>query len=120
MGLIARLSRTVPLVIILAVIAVIVYLVVSYKRSPNHAKEVLIRSFTWLTGALCVFFGIVSLYALVESNDAVLDLSASFLAVSAVGLAITRWCNHVFLKHNPTYRRKPSKASIKNRFPWKR
>lgn len=48
MGLIARLSRVVPLVLLLAVAAGVIYLVVTYRHSPARAKEVLIAVFTWL------------------------------------------------------------------------
>ena len=48
-AVIARLYRIIPLVIVLAIIAFAVYFVVSYRSSPNRAKEVLIKSFTWLT-----------------------------------------------------------------------
>ena len=54
--MIARLSRIVPLLILLAVVAGVVYLVVAYRHSPNRAKEILIKLFTALTGALSVFF----------------------------------------------------------------
>ena len=49
-----------------------------------------------------------------------LDLGASFLVVALVGLAITRWCNHLFLKHHPSYKKKPVKAAVKRRWPWQR
>ena len=48
----------------------------------------------------------MTLYALLERNEAVLDLSASFLATTVIGLAVTRICNAVFLKHHPDYRHK--------------
>lgn len=120
MGLVARLSRVIPLVIALAAVAAVIYLVVTYRHSPSRAKEVLIRVFTWITGVLSVFFGLVALYALAEANAGVLDLGASFLAVALVGLAITRWCNHLFLKHHPSYKKKPVKATVKRRWPWQR
>ena len=84
--MIARLSRIVPLLILLAVVAGIVYLVATYRYSPSRAKEILIKMFTWLTGVLSAFFLLVTLYALLERNEAVLDLSASFLATTVIGL----------------------------------
>lgn len=119
-GLAARLSRTIPLLIILAVLAAVIYVVVSYRRSPARAKEVLIKVFSWLCGALAAFFGIVSLYAAFESNVAVLELTASFAAVGLVGFGVARWCNHVFLKNNPHYKSKSQKAKTKHRWPWER
>ena len=60
----------------------------------------------------------MTLYALLERNEAVLDLSASFLATTVIGLAVTRICNAVFLKHHPDYRHKPMKTTREARFPW--
>ena len=116
--MIARLSRIIPLLLILAVVAGIVYLVATFKYSPSRAKEILIKMFTWLTSVLSVFFLLVTLYALFESNGAVIELGASFLATALIGLAITRVCNAVFLKHHPDYRHKPMKATKELRFPW--
>ena len=116
--MIARLSRIIPLLLILAVVAGIVYLVATYKYSPSRAKEILIKMFTWLTSVLSVFFLLVTFYALFESNGAVIELGASFLATTLIGLAITRVCNAVFLKHHPDYRHKPMKATKELRFPW--
>lgn len=116
--MIARLSRIIPLLLILAVVAGIVYLVATYKYSPSRAKEILIKMFTWLTSVLSVFFLLVTLYALFESNGAVIELGASFLATTLIGLAITRVCNAVFLRHHPDYRHKPMKATKELRFPW--
>ena len=82
MGLLARLSRVVPLVLVLALVAGVIYLVVTYRHSPARAKEVLIRLFTWLCGALSVCFALASVYAFFDNAPAVLDLALSFLAVS--------------------------------------
>ena len=116
--MIARLSRIVPLLILLAVVAGIVYLVATYRYSPSRAKEILIKMFTCITGVLSAFFLLVTLYALLERNEALLDLSASFLATTVIGLAVTRICNAVFLKHHPDYRHKPMKTTREARFPW--
>ena len=121
MGLLARLGRMVPMIIVLAILAIVIYFVVQWKSSPSRAKEILIKVFTWITIAISIFFGIVTLYAGAEGNMAVLDLSVSCLIVTLVALGITRWCNHVFLKHNPHYKAKRNvKAKTKRRFPWSR
>ena len=120
MGLLARLSRIVPLLLIMAVVAIVIYLVVTYRHSPTRAKEVLIKVFTWLNVVIIAFFGLASLYALFESHAGVLDLALSFAIVGLVYLGITRWCNHVFLKHNPHYRDKRQAARVIRRFPWKK
>ena len=107
MGLIARLSRVVPLVLLLAVAAGIIYLVVTYRHSPARAKEV-------LSG----FFALASVYAFFDGAPAVLDLTLSFLAVTLLGLALTRFANYRFLKHNPSYRKKRPPSTTKHRWPW--
>lgn len=118
MGLIARLSRVVPLVLVLALAAGIIYLVVTYRHSPARAKEVLITAFTWLCGVLSGFFALASVYAFFDHAPAVLDLTLSFMAVTLVGLLITRLANRRFLKHNPSYRKKRLTATTKHRWPW--
>ncbi len=111
MPLLARLSRIVPLIIVLALVAGVVYVVAMFLYSPTRAKEILIKLFTFLMGALSAFFALASLYALFEANWDVLDLTASFLATALVGLAVTLLCRRTFLKHNPNYKKKPEKAS---------
>ena len=106
--MIARLYRIIPLVIVLAIIALAVYFVVSYRSSPNRAKEVLIKSFTWLTGIISGFFALASLYALLERNYFALDIMAGFLAVTLIALGIVLVCKAVFLKHHPQYRKEAS------------
>lgn len=120
MGLVARLSRVVPLAILLAVVAGIIYLVVTYRHSPARAKEVLIAAFTWICGVLSAFFALASVYAFFDNAPAVLDLTLSFLAVTLIGLGVTRLANYRFLKHNPAYRKKRLAATTRRRWPWQR
>ena len=86
----ARLLRIVPMLIVLAVVAAIVYIVAAWRYSPNRAKELLIRIFTAITGAVSAFFLLVCAYAWLERNGAVFDLSFSFLLTALIGLAATR------------------------------
>ena len=125
--MIARLSRIVPLLIVLAVIAGIVYLVAAWRYSPNRAKEILIKLFTWVTGIISGFFAFASIYALIERNVAVLELTATFLGAALIGLIVTRICRAVFVRNHPKYKNKPLKTtSVDNRPrrpftpPWKR
>lgn len=120
MGLVARLSRVVPLAILLAVVAGIIYLVVTYRHSPARAKEVLIAAFTWICGVLSAFFALASVYAFFDNAPAVLDLTLSFLAVTLIGLGVTRLANYRFLKHNPAYRKRRLAATTRRRWPWQR
>lgn len=111
-GLVARLTRSVPLIIVLVILAVIIYFAVTYFRSKARAKEILIAVFTVICSVIIAFFGLVSLYALFEHNEPVLELAASFAGVGVVGLVITLICRHIFKKHNPHYRWKAEKARI--------
>ncbi|MGI6106117.1 MAG: guanylate cyclase [Raoultibacter sp.] len=113
--LFARMLRSLPLVIFLVILAVIVYFVVMYRSSPNHAKEVLIRMFTVIGSVLSGFFALICVYAFAEHNDTAFDFSAGFLVVSLLTLIIARICRAVFLKHNPKYKQKPTKTSKSRR-----
>ena len=119
MPLLARLSRIVPLIIVLALVAGVVYVVAMFLYSPTKAKEILIKLFAFLMSVLSAFFALASLYALFEGNIDVLELTASFLATTLValggcsenGAVVTLLCRRSFIKHNPNYRKKPEKAS---------
>lgn len=103
MAVVVRLMQSLPLIIALVVLALVVYFVVSWLRSPTRAKEILIQFFTVLTIVLSVFFALASIYAWFENNEPVLELTVSFLVVSLLALGITRICRRVFLKHHPHY-----------------
>ena len=92
MNVLIRLARALPLVVVLAVLAVVVYALVSWARSPQRAKEVLARLFLVLTGALTALFCVASAYAVFEANQPVLDLFSAFAAVSALALGVTCVC----------------------------
>jgi hypothetical protein len=104
MALVVRLLQSLPLIIFLAVLAVVVYLFVSWVKSPLRAKEILIKMFTVLTGVLSVLFALASIYAFSEGNMKVLEVTASFLIVAAVALVITRICRWRFVRHHPQYK----------------
>jgi uncharacterized membrane-anchored protein len=111
MAIIARLLQSLPLVIFLAVLAVVIYFFVSWVRTPQRAKEVLIRVFTILNIVLSAFFLLASAYAFFEHNQPVLELTVSFLVVALVALGITRICRWRFVKNNPHYVDKSQKTS---------
>lgn len=112
MGLAIRLIRALPLIVILALLAGVLYVTVATTRSATRAKEVLIKVFFWLNSVLSVLFILACLYALLEQNQDVLELFAAFLFVSAVALCITLACRAVFLKNHPSYRKKPKPARL--------
>ena len=112
MPILARISRIVPLLIILAVIAGIVYLIMSFRYSSNRAKEALITIFTWLTGVLTIAFIGMTIFALLDKNDVVAELGLSFAAVTLIGLGITRLCNRTFKKNHPEYSEQATHATV--------
>lgn len=120
MGFLARLSRVVPLLIVMAVAAGLIYVVVTYRHSPARAKEVLIKIFTWFNGIVVGFFALVSVYAFFDNAPAVLDLSLSFMVVGLVGLLVTRLASWRFLAHHPNYRKKRLAATTRRRWPWEK
>ena len=103
MGVLVRLARALPLVLALAVLAAVLYVAISWTRSPNRAKEILIKLFTVLSAVLSVIFGLACAYALFEDNVAVLELAAAFLGVSMLTLLITRLCRQRFIRNHPNY-----------------
>lgn len=105
MAILARMMQSLPLVIFLIVLAVVVYFVVAWAKSPTKAKEVLIKLFTVLTCVLSGFFLLASAYAFFESNGNVLDLTVPFLIVSLAALGITRLCRWRFVKNHPQYKK---------------
>ena len=119
MGLFVRLYRAIPLIVILALLALIVYCVVSYRSSPNRAKRVLIKIFTWLTIVLTVFFALITVYALFENNAFVAELFASFGLVTLVGLGITSLCRWRFNKNHPHFAQDTTvDAEVIKQKPW--
>lgn len=106
MSIVVRLLQSLPLVIFLVVLALVVYFVVSWLRSPTRAKEVLIQFFTVFTLVLSAFFVLASIYAWFEHNGAVLELTLSFLVVALIAFGITRLCRWRFVKHHPHYKDK--------------
>ena len=109
-----RLYRILPLLVLLAVVAAVVYVIMSFRYSSQRAKATLITVFTWLTAILSVVFALATAYALFERNDTVIELAGSCLATTLLGLAITRLCNWRFRKNHPRYGEKVAQATIIN------
>ena len=109
-----RLYRILPLLVVLAVIAVAVYLIMSFRYSSERAKATLIKVFFWLNAVLSVAFLLITAYALLERNAAVSELFGSCLAVTVIGLVVTLICRAVFRKNHPRYGEKVAQATIIN------
>lgn len=100
----ARLYRVLPLLVILAVIAVVVYAFMSWRYTTARAKEALIKVFLVLNGGLTVVFMLGVLYALLEGNSFVADFFITCGVCTLVLLGVTLFCRWRFLKNHPDYR----------------
>lgn len=109
--LVAGLTRSLPLLVALVVLAIVIYAFVSWRRTPTRAKEVMIKVFLVLCSAIAAFFALASLYAVVDGNTPVLELAASCAAVGVVGLLVTLVCRHFFKKHHPHYVYEPTEKA---------
>lgn len=115
MNALIRLIRSLPLIIALVILGIIVYLIVSWLRSPDRAKAVLIKLFHVLNAALTALFLLGVAYALGEGNLFVADLNAGFAAVSAVALGITLLCRWRYLKNRPELREERDRRAKQRR-----
>ncbi len=112
MGILVRMLQSLPLMIVLAVLALVIYFVVSWMKSPTRAKEILIQFFTVLSLIISGIFLLVSLYAFIEHNQTVLELTGSFFIVGLFALIITRICRWRFVKHHPHYKDKSTRVKF--------
>lgn len=109
-----RLYRILPFLVLLAVVIAIAYVIMSFRYTSEKAKATLIRFLTWLFAILSVGLGLITLYALFEQNQPVIELFGSCLAITLIGLVVTRICNRVFSKNHPRYGEDVAKATIVN------
>ncbi len=100
----ARFVRIIPLLIIFAVLAILIYVIISWRYTTNHAKEALIKVFTVLTIATSVLFLLATIYALIENNAFVAEFFVTCLATTLILLGITLLCKRSFRKHHPNFR----------------
>lgn len=111
----AGLTRALPLLAVLAAIAIAIYVFVSWRSTPARAKEVLIKVFIVLNSALSAFFLFALLYAALEGNAFVGEFFAVCLVTTLAVLGVTLLCRHAFLKHNPNYRWRVTQHAEKRR-----
>ena len=100
----ARLYRALPLLVILAIIAVVVYVFMSWRYTTARAKEALIKVSLAGNTALTVLFALATLYAFVENNTFAADFFITCGVCTLAVLGITLLCRWRFLKNNPDYR----------------
>ena len=102
--LLVRLYRILPLIVVLGIVAVAVYFLVSWRHTPTHAKHALIKVFTILGIGLTGFFGVATLYALLDSNMFVAEFFLVCAAFMAILLGITLICRKIFLKRHQNFK----------------
>ena len=102
--ILVRLYRMLPLVVVLALIAVAVYFFVSWRHTPTHAKHALIKVFTMLGIGLTGFFAAATIYAILDGNAFVAELFLIFAVFMAILLGITLLCRRAFLKKHPNFK----------------
>ncbi len=96
--LLLMLYRALPLVVVLALGALVAYLLIASWRSPDRAKRVVLRAFTGITGFLTVFFCVATAYAWLENNLYVLEFMGALAVASALGLVITCLLHRRYVK----------------------
>lgn len=109
-----RLYRLLPLVVVLVIVALAVYLIMTFRYSSDKAKAVLIRVFFWIFTVLSAVFLLITLYALLERNEPVIELFGSCLALTVIGLVVTLICRAIFRRNHPYYGEEVSEATIIN------
>lgn len=109
-----RLYRILPFIIVLAVLALAIYLIMSFRYTSSKAKAVMIRIFFWLFAVLSVVLLAITIFALLDKNAIVAELFGSCLAISAAGLVITLICRAIFRKNHPYYGEKVTEATFVN------
>lgn len=89
-ALILAAYRALPLLAVLAVVALAAYLVCTALCSPERAKTLLVKILTGCTGFLTVLFCAATAYAWLENNAYVLELMGGLAFVSALALGAIR------------------------------
>ena len=102
--LIVAIFRMMPLEIAIGIIAVVGYLILSQKKGASVAKEFFIKLVLYVNYALGAAFLIITLYAILDKNMAVVELSGACLILCALALAAALIAKRVFLKNRPGYR----------------
>ncbi len=101
--------RFMPVVIFLIVIAIGIYYLLSKTKTETIAKAIFIKiglGFNIIAGSL---FLLITLYAVLDNNWTVIELSGSCVIINAVFLGISYLAKRIFLKHRPYYQWKKLK-----------
>lgn len=111
-----RMIRLVPLVAILLLVGFVIYVVAQIKYSPNKAKSIVLKIFFWVCIVLSAAFILMALYAILDNNQAALELFLSFAAVPLFGLMIVLICGAIFYKNHPNYKLQAKKTDRNESF----
>ncbi len=107
-----RLTRIVPFVIFLAVLALVIYFIARFRFPSARAKQIVIEFFTAICVILCVALGVITLLTVLDNNVFAVEIFGSFLAAAVLGLVVVRICNWRFLKKYPQYKHRPNDAFV--------
>ena len=107
-----RLTRIVPFVIFLAILAVFIYLIARFRFPSARAKQIVIDFFTAICVVLCIGLAVITLLTVLDKNTFAVEIFGSFLAAAVLGLIVVRICNWSFLKKYPQYKHRPDEAFV--------
>ena len=107
-----RLTRVAPFLAVLAVLAVVIYIIARFRFPSARAKQIVIDVFTVISVVLCVGLAFITLMTVLDSNMFAVELFGSFLVAALLGLLIVRLCNRSFLKKYPQYKHRPEDAFV--------
>ena len=107
-----RLTRIVPFVIFLAILAVVIYLIARFRFPSARAKQIVIDFFTDICVVLCIGLALITLLTVLDNNTFAVEIFGSFLAAAVLGLIVVRICNWSFLKKYPQYKHRPDEAFV--------
>ena len=107
-----RLTRIIPFVIFLAILAVVIYLIARFRFPSARAKQIVIDFFTVICVVLCIGLDVITLLTVLDKNTFAVEIFGSFLAAAVLGLIVVRICNWSFLKKYPQYKHRPDEAFV--------
>lgn len=102
--IIVMIFRLMPLEIALVLLGFIGYKMLENRKSNTIAKEVLIKYFLFTNVVAGACLLLVTLYAVVDHNMAVIELAGCMAAICALTAGIALICKIGFLKNRPGYR----------------
>ncbi len=99
----ARISRMVPVIVVLLVAMALVYAVIYITQGSARAKEVSLKVFWWICAVGSAISALTMLYAWFDGSDLMFDFAFCNLVVMLFAWAIDLLCAWRFKKNNPRY-----------------